>query len=144
MARIKITEPKELIYKTRIPVLNCHINYGGHVGNDSVLSLCQEARCRFFASFGLSELDIGNGAGTIMVDAMIDFLSEAYQGQELEISIGLDEFTRSGFRMYYLIKNIDTGKEMAKAATGIVSFNYITRKVVTLPEGFTDLFNHKL
>ena len=41
------------------------INYGGHVGNERALLFFQMARMNFFESLGLSEMDLGEGAGVI-------------------------------------------------------------------------------
>jgi len=46
MARIKIEIPDKFIYKTEIPIRITDINYGGHLGNDSLLSIIHEARVR--------------------------------------------------------------------------------------------------
>jgi hypothetical protein len=45
------------------------INYGGHLGNDAVLSLVHEARVRFLKQQGYTENNI-EGAGIIMADAI--------------------------------------------------------------------------
>jgi hypothetical protein len=39
MARVKIDLPDKFIFKTEIPIRINDINYGGHLGNDAVLSI---------------------------------------------------------------------------------------------------------
>jgi len=136
MARVELNIPEKIIFETDIEVLISHINYGGHVGNDAILSICQEARIRFLESIGYTELDIGEGIATIMADASIRFLSEAYRGQEIAVSIGVDGITRCSFCLYYLLHNKHSGKSIAKVSTGIVSFDYKLKKVVALPAPF--------
>ena len=48
--------------------------------------------------------------------------------------IGIGEYGRSGFDMYYRVTNRTTGKEAAIAKTGIVCFDYARRKVAAIPE----------
>jgi acyl-CoA thioesterase FadM len=43
MARIKIELPQSFSFTCRIPVRITDINYGGHAGNDTVLSIIHEA-----------------------------------------------------------------------------------------------------
>ncbi|NNG26771.1 MAG: thioesterase, partial [Ignavibacteriaceae bacterium] len=58
MARIKIDPPEKFMFNTEITIRVTDLNYGAHLGNDSVLSICHEARMRFLKHFGYSELDI--------------------------------------------------------------------------------------
>ena len=44
MARIKLTLPERFPFTTTIPIRITDLNYGGHVGNDTVLALLHEAR----------------------------------------------------------------------------------------------------
>ena len=47
MSRIKLALPDRWTFSTELPVRISDINYGGHLGNDAVLALAQEARVRF-------------------------------------------------------------------------------------------------
>ena len=51
MPRIKLELPEKLVFSTEIPVRITDINYGGHLGNDSILSIVQEARVRFLNEY---------------------------------------------------------------------------------------------
>ena len=62
------------------------MNYGGHVGNDSFLSLIHEARQQFLNHFGYSELQFEN-VSLIMADASIEFKKELNYGDEVKISV---------------------------------------------------------
>ncbi len=42
MPKVKIELPDKFIFKTEIPIRISDINYGGQLGNDSVLSTSQE------------------------------------------------------------------------------------------------------
>lgn len=136
MARVRIELPDQFHFSTRIPVRITDLNYGGHVGNDSILTLLHEARVQFLAHYGYRELDL-EGAGLIMADVAIEFRSELFYGEELIASVRAAEFSKMGFELYYkLEKQMIDGRliEVTRAKTGMVCFDYGTKKVTRLPE----------
>jgi acyl-CoA thioesterase FadM len=135
MARIKIELPEKFIYKTEIPIRITDINYGGHLGNDSLLSIIHEARVRFLNHLGYSESNV-EGAGIMMIDAGIQYKSEGFYGDELLIEIAVNDFTGIGCDIVYRLTNKNSGKEIALAKTGIVFFNYEKRKTAPVPSLF--------
>ena len=139
MARIKLMLPEKINFSTFIDVRITDINYGGHLGNDSVLGIIHEARIRLLADKGFSEIDIG-GVGIIMADTVIVYSSEGLYGDKLRIDVAVDGITNTGFDIYYRLINNENEKEIIKAKTGIVFYNYITKKVVRTPKIFLDTF----
>jgi acyl-CoA thioesterase FadM len=135
MARIHIDLPSSFIFSTALPVRISDINYGGHLGNDSMLSLLHEARLQFLQKYNYSELDV-LGAGIIMSDAAVVFKSEGFYGDELCIEIAVTDFSRVACDFVYRVTNQSTQKEVAHAKTGIVFFDYALRKPVDIPEEF--------
>ncbi|MFT6829098.1 MAG: acyl-CoA thioester hydrolase [Roseivirga sp.] len=134
MARVKIDLPEQFIFETSIQLRISDINYGGHLGNDSVLSIIHEARFRFFNSFGYKdELSI-EGFGTIQADVAIAYKGEAFHGETIKVQIAVDEISRKSFDLIYLLSTPQ--KEIARAKTGIAMFDYAANKVVSLPEVF--------
>jgi len=134
MARIKLELPENYIFETRIKVRISDINYGGHLGNDSVLSLMHEARFRFFRSLGYQdELSI-EGVGTIQADTAIAYKGEAFHGDEILIQIAIGDMTPKSFDVLYLLTCGD--KEIARAKTGIAMFDYSINKVCNIPQNF--------
>jgi len=135
MARIKIELPRKFIFKIEIAIRVTDLNYGGHLGNDSVLSICHEARLRFLKDLGYSELDV-DGSGIIMSDAAIQYKGEGFHGDELIIEIGVADFTKNRCDFDYRITNKETGKIIALVKTGIVFYDYKLRNIVAIPEKF--------
>ena len=111
------------------------MNYGGHLGNDAVLSLVHEARVRLFARHGWTELDVG-GPGIIMVDAAIVYRAEGVWGMTLRVEVAVADLRTRGCDLLYRLSDAATDKEIARAKTGIVFFDYAARRVVHVPEGF--------
>lgn len=137
MARVKLDLPKEFLFSTEVHVRIGDINYGGHLGNDAVLAFVHEARVRFLKAYGYSEADI-EGVGIIMTDAVVVYKSEGFYGDRLLIEVVVQDFTRTGCDFLFRLTNKETGKEIARAKTGIVFFDYASRKVVAVPPRFRD------
>lgn len=135
MARIRIELPATFRFTCTIPVRITDINYGGHAGNDTILSLIHEARMQFLTSMGYSEMDV-DGVGLIMTDAAIEFKKELFYGEQVSIHVTAGAITRIGFDLYYKLekKNGAETAVVAHAKTGMVCFDYSARKVAAIPE----------
>ena len=135
MARIKIETPGAFDFSTEIAVRASDVNYGGHVGNDAVLTLVQEARIIYYKSIGFeSEMKLDGNVGQIISDAAVVYQSESFYGDVLVISIAAGPIEKYGFDLFYRITNKATGKQVATVKTGIVCFDYATRKVCPVPD----------
>ena len=139
MARIKLELPAHFPFSTALLVRITDANYGGHLGNDALLSLLHEARVRFLAHYGFSELDI-EGLGIIMADSVIVYKSEAFPGEWLEIAVTASDFNKYGCDFMYKVTERSSGREVARAKTGIVFFDYQSRSVQKTPPSFSKLF----
>jgi acyl-CoA thioesterase FadM len=139
MARVKLVLPEKFIYSTNIDVRITDINYGGHLGNDSVLSLIHEARVRFLAANNFTEKDI-DCVGIIMTDTIIVYSAEGFYADKIRIDVAIDDITNTGFDIFYRLVNDVNEKEIAKAKTGIVFYNYQLKKVARTPKTFKDKF----
>ena len=137
MPRIKIQLPEKFIFKTEIPIRITDINYGGHLGNDSLLSIVHETRLRFLKHLGYSESNV-EGVGIIMIDSAIQYKSEGFYGDELVIEVSVNDFTGIGCDFVYRLTNKKTSKEIALAKTGIVFFDYDKRKTASVPKKFKE------
>ncbi len=134
MARLSIDLPDEFIFSTEITVRASDINYGGHVGNDSVLTLFQEARIIFYRQLGFKdEVNIQGSVGQLISDAAVVYKAESFLGDELIIQIAVADFNKYGFDLLYKMSNKTTGNEVARGKTGIVCFDYEKRKVASVP-----------
>ncbi|MBK9455618.1 MAG: thioesterase family protein [Bacteroidetes bacterium] len=133
MSRIQVNFPEKHIFSTEIKVRITDLNYGGHLGNDSMLALLHEARVRYLKHFGYSEMDV-EGTGIIMADVAIQFKTEAFYAERLTIAIAVGDFSRVSFDIYYKVSS--GSRDIAIAKTGIVFFNYEKKKVAAVPEKF--------
>src|SRR5215831_1460143 len=139
MARIKIELPAQFTFTTNIPVRITDLNYGGHVGNDTVLSIIHEARVQFLKHHGYEELNLG-GVGIIMSDVGIEFKNELFYGDIIKASVVMSEFSKVTFDICYKLEKEQAGKmiTVAIAKTGMVCYDYGRKKIVPVPDGVTE------
>jgi acyl-CoA thioesterase FadM len=136
MDRVKIIFPGyNSLYVATIPVRIGDINYGNHVGNDAILSVIHEARMQLLTHYGYSEMNAG-GNSMIMADVMIAYKAEAFYGDILTVKIYADTASGNTFNLLYRISTVRNGKEtdVAHAKTGMVCFNYQTRKIAAMTD----------
>lgn len=142
MARVKLNLPTKFLFSTEITVRITDINYGGHLGNDALLSLIHEARVRFLKSHGYTEADI-EGVGLIMTDAALIYKKEVFYDTRLVFEIALSDWSRVGCDFVFRITEKESGQEVAYAKTGVVFFDYERKKVVPVPRGFIVKFQEE-
>ena len=133
MARVKVALPDSFSFATEIPVRITDLNYGGHLGNDALLGLLHEARVHFLRSIGVpNDYDPVTKLGLIMVDVAVEYKGEAFHGDVLRFDVAAADPSKYGFDVVYHVHN-QVGKEVARAKTGMLCFDYNTHKLRLLP-----------
>ena len=115
MARISIDLPETFPFFIKIPVRITDLNYGGHVGNDSILSIIHEARMSFLFWNNYTEKDLA-GASLIMGDVSIVFKNELFYG-DVVIASGCHSRSVSKVQLsllYYKLEK-ETGGRVKKS-----------------------------
>ncbi len=137
MSRIRLQLPKEYNFTCEIPVRITDLNYGGHAGNDTILSLIHEARMQYLLSLGYTEMNM-EGIGMIMADAALEFKRELFYPETILVSIAADGISKIGFDLYYKMEskagNDKSSILIATAKTGMICYDYGKKKIVSLPE----------
>ncbi|MCI1188010.1 thioesterase family protein [Hymenobacter sp. DH14] len=134
MPRVKVALPDTFPFATEIPVRITDLNYGGHLGNDALLGLLHEVRIEFLRFLGLDgDYDPISKLGLIMVDVAVEYKGEAFHGDVLRVQMAGNELSKYGFDVVYHVHN-QAGKEIARAKTGMLCFDYNQRKLRLLPE----------
>lgn len=137
MARVKLEMPQMYPFSTELTVRITDMNYGGHLGNADLLALIHEARVRYLASFGYSEIDI-EGFGMIMLDSVILYKAQAFAGDVLRFEVAAGDFSRIGCDIFYRVTQNESGAEVAVAKTGVSIFDYKKQKRISPPEAFVN------
>ena len=136
MVRVQLDLPEKFLFTTELSIRSSDLNYGNHVGHDRILTLMQEARVRFYRTLGFkNELNFEGPVGQVIADVVVQYKSESFLADQLIIKVGVADFNKYGFDMYYHVENKVTGKEVARGKTGIVCFDYDARKIARIPEG---------
>jgi len=135
MGRVRLQIPANFLFRTEIPIRISDINYGGHLGNDAVLSIVHEARIQFLRNLGYSEFNIEDTA-IIMTDAIIVYSSEGFYGDVLTVEVGTADFQLTQCDFVFRLTNTASQKELSRVKTGIAFFNRQTRKISAVPDAF--------
>ena len=136
MPKIKINFPQKYFdIPIDIPVRITDINYGNHVGNDSIIGIIHEARVQFLQFYGYTELNI-EGIGLIMSALSVEFKNESFYKDIISIQIACSEISKVSFELFYSLSTIRDNREItiAKAVTTMVCYDYIIKKVSALPK----------
>jgi acyl-CoA thioester hydrolase len=127
MPRLALAALPTYDFECTLGVRTTDLNYGGHLGNDRLLALVQEARVAFLAVRALSELDAG-GPSLIMADAALVYQGEAFAGDLLRFEMAAREPSRVGFRLFTRVTRPADGAAIALVETGMVCFDYSLRR----------------
>jgi acyl-CoA thioester hydrolase len=137
MPRLKLTLPPGADFSTQMEVRVTDLNYGNHLANQALLGLLHEARVRFLSHLQHTETGSALIPGIILADAQIQFRREAFLGDQLIITMVIDDLTRIGFDLYYRVERLSDQTEIALAKTSIVFFDYHnTHQRATTPASF--------
>ncbi|KAA9333190.1 thioesterase [Hymenobacter busanensis] len=132
MARIKVTLPEAFSITIELPVRITDLNYGAHLGNDALVSVLHEARVQFLRQMQLTEFDPATKQGLIMADLAVEYKGEGFYGDVLRIHMAATDLHKYGFDVVYHVQTT-AGRDIARAKTGMLCFDYNTRKLAPLP-----------
>ncbi len=138
MSRVRITFPEPPVFAHEIEVRVSDLNYGNHLGHDSLVSLLHEARVRFFRHFGMEERDI-DGVGILLADLAVAYRAQVFYGQTLRIEIAIGEAGARSCDLVYRVTDRVTDGLVALAKTGIVFFDYEAKRMAQVPARFRRL-----
>ena len=135
MARLSLQLPKKILTTVSISVRITDINYGNHVGNNSIVEIIHEARVQFLQQNGFTELDIA-GTSLIMSELQVEYKNESFYPDLLHIDIYCGEISKVSFELYYKISTKRHQQDIliALAKTGMVCYDYNIRKIRHVPE----------
>ena len=139
MPRIKLEFPEKIVYRHQLNLRINDINYGQHLGHDTLVTLMHEARCSWLAEAGLSELSINGGhVGWVVAELAVNYKVEAFYPDRLSIELAVGELGSKGVEIYHRLVRGD-GNTVAIAKTGMVFFDYAKHHASEVPESFTQL-----
>src|SRR6476469_10803290 len=87
----------------------------------------------YLEHFQYTELKF-EGVSLIMGDAIIEFKSELFYGEQLKVYVAVNNISKVSFDINYkLVKGMEE-TVIALAKTGMVCYDYSKKKVVSVPD----------
>jgi 4-hydroxybenzoyl-CoA thioesterase len=115
------------------------MNYGGHLDNALLLTRYGSAGALSSRS-ATANLTSTALASSFRCGAAVPL--EAFHGEVMIVSMGAADFGSKGCDLLWCMNEKSTNREVARGKTGIVFFDYATRKIAQVPAGFRTRFEH--
>lgn len=139
MPRISLEFPQSVVYCHPLQLRISDINYGQHLGHDTLVSLLHDARCGWLQTHQLSELSIDGGkVGWVVAELVVNYKAEAFYGDHLSIELAVGEISSKGAEIFHRVVG-SAGQEIGIAKVGVVFFDFETRKTAAVPQVFLEL-----
>lgn len=133
--------PEHYLFAMQRTVGISDLNYARHLDSVSMVRIIHEARLQFLASLGFVEENIF-GLGMVVTDLAVDYQTESFANDLLNIEVGVGRFNRYGMAIYYLITNTALERVVCNAKMGVVFFDFDKHKIALIPQAFRDIVEH--
>ena len=138
MPRIKLVPLKNYRHTFETAVEVTDLNYGNHLGNDTLVGIIHRARVHFLQWLDARENDLGDGkTGILLADIVVNYKGEGFLFDSLAVESSIGELQPKGFRMFHRVTT-GAGRLIALAEVGVAAFDYQKRKVARIPRPFID------
>lgn len=137
--KVKLQNTGALVHTRQDQVRVNDLNYGNHVGHQTIYEYCHDARLDFFQAVEkslevpVSELAFGP-FGLIMSQSIANYLAQMNHQQEFLVDVFLDNLRSASFDLSYLIREKNSDKALARVLTSMTCFDYQKNKVVAIPQ----------
>lgn len=138
MSRVKVTMPDRFLFSMQRAVGISDLNYAFHLDSVTMVRVIHEARLQFLADLGFTEANIF-GLGMVVTDLAVDYQSESFAHDVLNIEVGVGRFNRYGCDIYYKITNTALERVVCHAKTGVVFFDFDKHKITLIPKAFKEM-----
>ena len=75
-----------------------------------------------------------------MRDVLIEFKKEIFYGDAINVFVTISNFSRAGFDLFYKMVKSTDDTIVAIAKTGMICYNYDSKKIVSVPEKMLNIF----
>jgi acyl-CoA thioester hydrolase len=134
MERIKLEYPDaDIVHRQPLSVRITDMNYGRHLGHDTLVSLLHEARIQAFGALGLSEWDMG-GFPSVVADLAVQYQSEARWPDALVVETAIAEPTGKALVVYHRVLHAEGGRPVATARLNVVLIDPEKGRSVAIPD----------
>lgn len=134
MERVKLDFPEAaIVYRHPMTVRITDMNYGVHLGHDTVISLMHEARVAALAHCGLDERDLG-GYPCVAADLAVQYQAEAHWPDVLTVDVAIPEPGRMALAVFHRIRRDSDERVVATARVNLVLVEAEARRAVAVPD----------
>ena len=123
-------------YKMKVRIDD--INFANHLCHSKFTNIIHNARVLFLKKHGLSESNCF-GYGLVMLNLNIDYVSQCFFDDLLEINLGIDRLEKATVLFSYSIFNHTTNKPAARATTLMGFLDIEKEKLKRIPTEFSSL-----
>jgi len=124
------------IFSTHYNVQENDISAGTHLGNERALVIFQEGRINFFQHIGLSDKNIGDNTGIIVVESGVKYHREGFLHDILLVNVTIAELAEKKCTLKYSVIRKSDSQELLSGFTTFLAFDYQIKKVVKIPDLF--------
>ncbi|MBM7074418.1 thioesterase family protein [Shewanella sp. 202IG2-18] len=119
------------------------LNFGNHLGYNSLVSMLHHARLEYFSHFGINdELNV-NGSTSFIKQLKVDYQGEAFLHDILHFNYRVFETTRTICTFEAVITKNDDNAPVAHAFETMILVDNQTKKVVRNASGFAKLIEYR-
>ncbi|MCG6657716.1 acyl-CoA thioesterase [Halomonas campisalis] len=134
MERIRLEFPAQaVIHRHPLTMRITDMNYGRHLGHDTLVSLLHEARIQAFGALGLSEWDMG-GFPSVVADLAVQYQSEARWPDALVVETAIPSPQGKSLVVYHRVCHAEGGKPVATARLNVVLVDPAIGRPVAIPD----------
>ncbi len=137
MSRVTVELPERFEFSTEIALLCSHINSGGHMGNDALIGLLNEARARYLLAQGVLESS-SEGWSVVNADLAVRYRGEGFCGDVARIEVAAQSLHRCGFDLCYRVSESRSGRLIAEAKTAHIVIDESTRAALDMPSAMRE------
>jgi acyl-CoA thioester hydrolase len=110
----------------------------GHVNNAKYLTYMEQARTQYVRRLGLWQSGSFQDLGMILADAHLTFRAQITFGQTVRVGVRVASIGNKSFIMEYCLEDAAGGKELARAETVQVAFDYRSGKSIPVPPAWRE------
>lgn len=137
MERVRLEFPEAaIVHRHPLTVRVTDMNYGRHLGHDTLVSLLHEARIQAFAALGLTEWDMG-GYPSVVADLAIQYQSEARWPDALVVETAIPAPGSKAITVYHRVRHAEGGRPVATARLNVMLVDPAAGRPVSVPEAVT-------
>ena len=137
-------ENDNILFEYETNILVSHLNYGNHLGYDSVLSLLQDSRMHWLKKHNLSELSINENTGWMVSEVNVSYKSVGCFGDKLKISLYITDISKRFLTIVYCIHNKTSERQLAIATTKHVFFDFSLEKLSKFPDNLKAIIHRSI